>query len=340
MRTALAAPPGDHFLVPLSRLEPETVLGFDLYLRHASGRAVLYRTKDLSFTADVQARLVENGVRELLVPGDQQPAFEAYLERRAGGATLPDGPGPDELELESLVVNDRVPPRTRSTILTSVARSVVRTALANLGSPGLGARIHRVAQATARFLLEQEGAYAALLRTLRPNLELHEHAVHTALYATELVRVAGLGGDAMVSIGRAALLHDVGAIDLPIDLAERACFVDAATRERVVDHVARGVERLRATGVSDPVCLEVVEYHHERGNGTGYPRGAHLEEVPYPARIVAIADVFDVLTCAGKGRVALSGYQALWRMRRDMEGQFDPRLLALFVRTLLDPGRG
>ncbi len=332
------APPASFFLVPLEHLEPETVLGFDLYMHRGTADPLLYRSCDLPFTGDVQERLLDHGVRELLVPADQADEYHAY--RRAHGAEpAPPRESPvraAERDLTRLLIDEGQPLATRSSTLLGVSRALVEEAFADLASPGLQERVTRVAHETARFLLREPRAFSSLVSLLAADLDVYNHSVRTSLYATELARAAGCRAeDALAEIGRAALVHDVGRGSVPLELLHRAVAREDRAWQPVMNHVDQGVALLRETGFADTMSLEVCAHHHERCDGSGYPRGVKKEQIPPAARIVAIADIFDSLTSSGRQHVALSGYQALWRLRHGHPDAFDPEYLNVFVRTLV-----
>lgn len=336
-RGATASP--DQFVeVLLDQLEPGDVLGFDLFVGREDEDPVLYHVKNQEFTREIQERLIESGATHLWTPVEQLRAYDEYRERRApapgadaaprdfasrGWGPTPADPGP----------------RTSSPrpSLTATFSGAVHAALADLNTPGLSERVQRVAEVTARALLAAPQMQATLLVLLELDAETYNHSTRTAFFATVLASAVGLAeSDGPPAIGRAGLLHDIGKTSLPKELLHRPPEgLTGTDRERLRDHTQRGVRILRETGFDEPASLDVCANHHERWNGSGYPRGLREEEISLPARIVAIADVFDALTSLTRRRAALSGFQALWRMKQHMTGCFDPRLLAAFVEAVV-----
>jgi putative nucleotidyltransferase with HDIG domain len=218
-------------------------------------------------------------------------------------------------------------------------RAFAQAAFPDLNTPGLSERTQRAAEAAARVLLETPEAGPTVFDLLSLDLETYNHSLRVALYAAELAQALELPDPAESrAIGRAALLHDIGAGQVPVEVLHRnPATLGAAERAALLRHTERGAEMLLEAGVHDPVCLDVCRNHHERCDGSGHPRGLVREEISTPSRIVAIADVFDALTSVGGRRIALSGLQALWRMKRHMEGQFDPGFLDSFIAAMVDP---
>lgn len=323
------------FEVPLARLEPHTVLGFDLYLQHAGKEPLLYRARNLEFTAEVRQRLVDSGVTTLLVPSEQAEAWLAYKQVTPGFHTSPEE---ESTTLKLVLGNRSLPLKTRGEALLGVSHNVIRTALADLGSPGLSQRVHQVTRATARFLTSEPTAFSATVSQLSTSPETYQHSANTSLYATELALISGKTDlNELTAIARAALLHDVGKGDIP---AEKLYLTDMLTDlewAEVVSHSIRGQDLMRQAGWVDAISLDVCAAHHERWDGSGYPQGMTGLQISFAARVVGIADLFDALTCHFPKRPPLSGFQALWMMRREMKEKFDPALLELFTTMLLEP---
>lgn len=122
------------------------------------------------------------------------------------------------------------------------------------------------------------------------------HTWRVALYALALAESAGLERDEHPRMMRAAVLHDVGKIDLPRSILAKPGRLTEAERAVIRTHPEAGERRLRAMGERDPIILAVVRSHHERLDGTGYPDGLHGDEIPEVARWFAVIDSFDAMT--------------------------------------------
>ncbi|MFN7966583.1 MAG: HD domain-containing protein [Acidobacteriota bacterium] len=334
-----------YFTIPLSHVETSTVVAFDIYLLRRDGGPVLYRERNLIFTEESRRKLEDNGVVDLLVPQAQFGEYRSYRQSvappDAAGGAVP-VPVAQEVSREERALGEMLQDRTilvdsRAAFLLSVQQQLVEVALSDLGSPGLPQRVFRVAESSARFLMEEPAAYTRLVLMLQPDFEAYTHAINSSLYATQLAIATGMDDPHDIGlIGRAALLHDVGKGDIPGDLLHRSTGLSDLEWAEVMSHVDRGVARLREAGWDDPTCLDVAANHHERADGSGYPRGLQLARISLASRIVAIVDTFDALTSSLPSKPPLSGFQALWTMKRDMQGHFDPALLDQFVALMVE----
>ncbi len=122
------------------------------------------------------------------------------------------------------------------------------------------------------------------------------HTWRVALYTQLLSEAAGLDPDEVLHLMYAAVLHDIGKIDIPYRILAKPGRLTAAEFEIVKTHTVLGYDRLRRMGETDPVTLAFVRSHHERLDGSGYPDGLSGAEIPTAARCFAVVDTFDAMT--------------------------------------------
>jgi putative two-component system response regulator len=120
-----------------------------------------------------------------------------------------------------------------------------------------------------------------------------------------------------------ALLHDVGKLSIPDRVLTKPGPLNELEWTAVQRHAFLG-ERLVARIVQQPAVLAVVRSHHERWDGRGYPDGKRGEEIPLPARIVAVADAFQAMIEARPYRAPRTRESALSEVVSQAGGQFDP----------------
>lgn len=159
-----------------------------------------------------------------------------------------------------------------------------------------------------------------------------DHAKRVGELAAVLARAAGLHKAEVEMIRLAAPLHDVGKIGLPDAILRKPGKLTAEEFEQVKQHASLGGRILSGTQVPLlQLAEEIALYHHEHWDGKGY---ANLEgqAIPVAARIVAIADAFDVMTHDRPYRAAISKEDALAEVARQRGQQFDPRLVDAFLR--------
>jgi putative nucleotidyltransferase with HDIG domain len=156
------------------------------------------------------------------------------------------------------------------------------------------------------------------------------HCVRVADLSCALWARAGTGDDTSLFWFRiGALLHDVGKLMVPAEVLNKPGKLTDEEWALVQRHPSAGVELL--ADIEFPWDVRpIVESHHERWDGKGYPHGLAGEDIPLTARVLCIADVYDALTSERSYKKAFTHDEALEIMRRDVGKQFDPNLFGTF----------
>jgi putative nucleotidyltransferase with HDIG domain len=161
------------------------------------------------------------------------------------------------------------------------------------------------------------------------------HCVRVADHACALASASGMDEVTLLWFRMGALLHDVGKIVVPPEVLNKPGRLTDAERAIIERHPDAGVELL--AGIDFPWdVIPMVRHHHERWEGGGYPTGIAGEEIPFSARILCIADVYDALTTDRPYRAGFAHEKAIEIMSTGMRGHFDPALFETFCR-ITDP---
>ena len=122
------------------------------------------------------------------------------------------------------------------------------------------------------------------------------HGRRVASYAERIARRIGLSAEETETLRMGGLLHDIGKIAFSRDLLNNTrTRLSASMRAEIRRHPEIGREFLKVLNMPEPV-IDCVHYHHERLDGTGYPRGLKADQIPLGAKIISVADCFDALT--------------------------------------------
>ncbi|MYN45615.1 response regulator [Pseudoduganella sp. FT93W] len=158
------------------------------------------------------------------------------------------------------------------------------------------------------------------------------HVIRMSHFARYLALAAGCDAGFVEQLFEAAPMHDIGKIGIPDAVLLKPGKLDADEWKIMQSHVDIGAEIL---GDDDSSLLRmaasIARNHHEKWDGSGYPRGISGEQIPLEARIVAIADVFDALTSVRPYKSAWSVEQAFDLIRKEAGTHFDPVLAELFL---------
>ncbi len=167
-----------------------------------------------------------------------------------------------------------------------------------------------------------------LLRERDP--ELDTHAQQVAELAHRLGRRLGMESEDLRNLVAAAELHDIGKAAIPDAILEKPAALNEEERAFIKRHTVIG-ERILASAPSGRPVGAIVRATHERYDGRGYPDGLSGEQIPLPARVIAICDAYQAMTSNRSYRAAMPAQRALEELQRYAGSQFDPALTALFI---------
>ncbi|WP_338134414.1 diguanylate cyclase [Cohnella candidum] len=160
-----------------------------------------------------------------------------------------------------------------------------------------------------------------------------KHSKRVFSYAVDMAEVLNLNEEDRRLLVLGALIHDIGKLEIPRDILNKKSKLTHEEWEIVKKHVLWGKE---IVSVSDKFkdLVPLVELHHERYDGKGYPHGYKGEEIPRLARMLCIIDSFDAMTTERPYQETRSFADALQEIRRCAGSQFDPELAELFIRCM------
>jgi HD-GYP domain-containing protein (c-di-GMP phosphodiesterase class II) len=178
---------------------------------------------------------------------------------------------------------------------------------------------------------------AAALESLLKAIDANDpdtgaHVRRVAAYALVLADEAGLSDHEQRSVERVALFHDIGKIhEALFDIIHDHRKLTSAERRAILTHPQRGADVLAPLSGFYPDLPDGVLSHHERWDGSGYPRHLKGRRIPLSARVVAIVDTFDAITHRRRYRGGRSAAKANAAILEGRGTQFDPELVDLFV---------
>jgi putative nucleotidyltransferase with HDIG domain len=186
------------------------------------------------------------------------------------------------------------------------------------------------------------GFQVALLGALLRTLDLRDrmtarHSAAVARYSREIAAAAGLPEAEQELVHTAGLLHDIGKFVLPDRILKGDAELTESDWEEIKKHPYEGARIVSQIDGYQPVG-EIVLAHHERMDGLGYPRGLQGTEIPTLARIISVADTYDVLTARDSYREPVSSFEAITELRRVSGTQLDGRFVEVLNGVLADKG--
>lgn len=165
------------------------------------------------------------------------------------------------------------------------------------------------------------------------DIETEGHSRRVTKLSLRLAREVGLEGTALLHLRRGALLHDVGKMGIPDSILHKPGSLNNREWEIMRRHPQYAYDMLSSIDYLRP-ALDIPYSHHERWDGYGYPNNLKGEEIPLPARIFAVVDVWDALRSDRPYRKAWTDDEALEYMSREQGKHFDPRVLDHFFQII------
>jgi HD-GYP domain-containing protein (c-di-GMP phosphodiesterase class II) len=191
----------------------------------------------------------------------------------------------------------------------------------------------------AEYLNEIMHTREASFRTLGRALELRDfetkgHTDRVMELSLELGQVLGLNQTQMQSLAWGAYLHDIGKIAVPDSILLKNSKLTPEEWAVIREHPERGFEILKDLNFLPSETLEIVLYHQERLNGSGYPEARVGNDIPFLARLFAVVDVYDALTSERPYKTAWSHEDAMLELHRQAGKTLDQSLIVAFEQSL------
>jgi putative nucleotidyltransferase with HDIG domain len=174
-----------------------------------------------------------------------------------------------------------------------------------------------------------QGVLMILRHFISKDTYTENHCYRVSVYATRIAAEMNLPSDRIEDVRAAALLHDIGKLDISRDLLYKAARLTREEYEKVQEHVSRGVDMLEPVGGALRRVIPIILAHHDKFDGSGY-NPTSGEAIPIESRIIAVADVYDALTSDRPYRKAMSPFEARDTILNGADTEFDPKVIAAF----------
>lgn len=160
------------------------------------------------------------------------------------------------------------------------------------------------------------------------------HSVSVCTMLTTFGKVMEMDAQSLHDMALGALIHDVGKMRVSMGVLNKPSQLSAEEYTHMKSHVNLGSDLIRRTPGIPALALEPLELHHERYDGSGYPKGLKGEEISLVGRMTAIVDVYDAITSDSVYRKAISPAAAVQKLFEWSKFHFDPVLTQVFVKSM------
>lgn len=185
-----------------------------------------------------------------------------------------------------------------------------------------------------RLIYDLKGLFSGTIKAIIEALDAKDsftmgRSRRVTLIALKMAKYFNLPMEEIGKLELAGLLHDIGMIGIPEDILNKTTELTPEEFDTIKKHVEHGVKILEDIKQLKEV-VEIIKYHHERFDGKGYPYGITNEQIPFNAKIIAIADTYDGLVSNRSYREGLTHEAALKQIEKQIGTQFDPIIANAF----------
>ncbi|MBL0386613.1 HD-GYP domain-containing protein [Tumebacillus sp. ITR2] len=284
-------------------LQPGAKLGKNIYM--SNGNVLLAEGKELS-QAMIQ-RLLDLGISQV------------YIQ----------DPRTDDLQIQEAVSEE-----TRNRAVRAVYKSFnemieARKWTRTVANPRLGREFRRAFEDILGELRTHRNVMINLTQIYTTDNYLYSHSVNVGIYSAALGLALGLKHDQLLDLGIGAMLHDIGKTQIPMEILMKPGKLTPEEFAIMKEHTTIGYNMLREHPDIPLIAAHCALQHHERLDGSGYPRGLKADEIHLYGQIVGIADVYDALTSHRVYRKAFLPHEALEMLFASSNG-FDHELIRKF----------
>ncbi len=187
---------------------------------------------------------------------------------------------------------------------------------------------------TVHFILTDPNAVKSMLYVTSHDYYTYTHSIDVSTYALGFGAYLGLNEVQLQILGKGGMLHDLGKKKVPLEIINKNGKLTDEEFSIMKKHPTYGVEILKDMGETNDVVCKIIEQHHEKLDGKGYPKGLKANEIHPFAQIMAICDIFNALTTKRSYKDAMSSYEAFKIMHDYMKDELNLKLLSKFIKFM------
>ena len=195
-------------------------------------------------------------------------------------------------------------------------------------------RVKQIISYMVRSVERNPDAYIWLTRMKRYSSYTYNHSLTASVWATAFARQMELDEQSLNDIAIGTLLMDVGLTGLPEEIMQKSSRLSYQEWEVVKTHVRHSIKMLSGTSGISPQILQIIATHHERLDGSGYPRGLRGSAIPLLGQMAGIVDFYTAITLPRPYMKAISPSGALQLLYKQRDRYFEGKLVNGFIQTL------
>lgn len=236
--------------------------------------------------------------------------------------------------IANIVDNDDISSNIKAVLINDLAKDTMQALFEADVSKQALENVDALLTSSIDFILKDELAMKSMIKVISYDYYTSTHCIDVSTYALAFGTYLNLGKEDLKILGKAALLHDLGKRKIDKNIICKKGRLTEEEFEKVKAHPTFSVKILKKYGESNQRVLDIVEQHHEKCDGTGYPKGLKKHEIDDFAKIIAICDIFHALTTRRSYKDSLDKHEAFMIMYEKMRGEICEDYLRKFLQFL------
>lgn len=306
--------------ISLKSLEVGHVYKYSIFYKNDENIFEKLISKDSSFSSSTQQTIDLKNISDLYVLTQDYPQYEL-----------------DTQEYLSLVLkNQDISIAHKFEIVQDMAADTMGNLFQSEINTNSIQRVNALLDDTIDLILHEKSAIKAMLDVTSYDYYTYTHCVNVSLYTLGFGVFLNIPKEKLKLLTKAAMLHDLGKKNIPKEIVNKNGKLTDEEFTVMKKHPTYSVELLKNLGETDQLLFDLIEQHHEKLDGSGYPNGLQESELNSYSQIIAIADIFDALTTKRSYKDAMNSYRALEIMHTQMSNELNLKLLNEFIVFMSD----
>lgn len=301
--------------ISLNALEFGHIYQYPIYYKENGKVFTILIDKEKPFDKIVQDKIDSYNIHDVFVKIEDHPQYEIDAQNY----------------LKKIMDKKSVPIDLKSTILHEMASDIMNDLIGGELSSKKIQQASDIVTTSVDLLLEDSKAIKAMLKVTSHDYYTYTHSVNVSTYALGFGTYLKLPRAKIELLGMAGIMHDLGKKQIPSEIINKNGKLSDEEFELIKNHPTYGVDILKKLDEHNKNLLDVIEQHHEKIDGTGYPHGLKGNEINIFAQIMSIVDIFDALTTKRSYKDALNSFEAFDIMNKHMKDELNPKLLRKFI---------
>ncbi len=308
-----------YFPLPIHTYNEGDIIDQKLYFKY-QGQFVFFQEKGQKWLSADSKRLKDFGLEDLYIRADSLNVWHEFMDSK----------------MPKLLQEPKMSMADKGKIIYQTCVSTAEAVFNNPKSSETAQKSTSFLKHCIDFLSQDKSSFYELFKTSALTMSEHSHGLHVAAYAVTLGKKMGFTKEQeLVTLGVGALLHDLGKTKISPELLDRKGPISDAEKEELKKHAKYGYEIVSQYGTAIPqLAKRIIVEHHERIDGSGYPKGLTGGQIHIFSQIVGVCDVFDSMTSHRPYKDKASPFDSVSEMLTLDQNKFDKNLLVAFIEMM------